>query len=185
MPTRDRVVSIVVDREPHRRMQAEATRRRKSVSRFVRDLLAERLLPQRRQADSRNTLLRLCGLAHGELSQVDVDEELSTERSGATSRRDELDLRPPAVPNSVRMPGPDRIAIDASVMLGKPAIRGTRITVELILRKLSGGATEADLLDAYPQLTRPDIRAAVAFAADTIAHQETLVIEPGRRRARR
>lgn len=50
----------------------------------------------------------------------------------------------------------DRIEISPKVMLGKPVIRGTRITVELILRKLSEGATEADLLDAYPRLTRLD-----------------------------
>jgi uncharacterized protein (DUF433 family) len=78
-----------------------------------------------------------------------------------------------------------RIEINPKLMLGKPVIRGTRITVELILRKLSEGATEADLLDAYPQLTRADIRAAVTFAADTIAHQETLAVEPLRKRARR
>jgi hypothetical protein len=76
MPTRQRLVSIVVDRELHRRMQAEATRQKKSVSRFVRDVLAERLQPPRRSAGSRSTLLRLCGLAHGELSAIDVDHEL-------------------------------------------------------------------------------------------------------------
>lgn len=65
-----------------------------------------------------------------------------------------------------------RIEIDASVMLGKPVIRGTRITVELILRKLSEGATHADLLDAYPRLTREDIQAALALAADALAHEE-------------
>jgi uncharacterized protein (DUF433 family) len=56
----------------------------------------------------------------------------------------------------------ERIEINAAVMLGKPVIRGTRIPVELILRKLSEGATEADLLDAYPRLTRADILAALA-----------------------
>jgi uncharacterized protein (DUF433 family) len=50
----------------------------------------------------------------------------------------------------------DRIEINPDVMLGKPVIRGTRIPVELIIRKLSEGATEADLLDAYPRLTRAD-----------------------------
>ncbi len=50
-------------------------------------------------------------------------------------------------------------------MLGKPVIRGTRIPVGLILRKLAEGATEADLLDAYPQLTREDIRAAIAYGS--------------------
>jgi DNA polymerase III delta subunit len=76
MPTRDRLVSIVVDRELHRRIQAEATQQRKSVSRFVRDLLAERLQPPRRRPRSRNALLRLCGLAHGELSVTNVDVEV-------------------------------------------------------------------------------------------------------------
>jgi uncharacterized protein (DUF433 family) len=56
----------------------------------------------------------------------------------------------------------ERIEIDAQVMMGKPVIKGTRITVELLLRKLAEGATEADLLDAYPRLTREDIRAAIA-----------------------
>jgi uncharacterized protein (DUF433 family) len=69
----------------------------------------------------------------------------------------------------------DRIEINPDVMLGKPVIRGTRITVELILRKLSEGATEGDLLDAYPNLTREDIQAALAYAADALAH-ETIVV---------
>ena len=72
----------------------------------------------------------------------------------------------------------ERIEIDPSVMMGKPVIRGTRITVELILRKLAEGATEADLLDAYPKLTRDDIRAAIGYAADTLAHEETIIVTP-------
>ena len=71
----------------------------------------------------------------------------------------------------------DRVEINPKVMLGKPVIRGTRITVELILRKLSEGATEDDLLDGYPRLTREDIRAAVRYAADLVAHEE--IIEAG------
>jgi len=74
----------------------------------------------------------------------------------------------------------DRIEINPNVMLGKPVIRDTRITVELILRKLSEGATEADILDAYPKLTAEDIRAALAYAADTVSHEETLVLTPGK-----
>ena len=69
----------------------------------------------------------------------------------------------------------DRIEINPSVMLGKPVIRGTRIPVELVLRKLSEGATEADLLDAYPRLTRDDIHAALAYAADSLAHETILL----------
>ncbi len=77
---------------------------------------------------------------------------------------------PPAPPAS-------RIEINPRVMLGKPVIRGTRIPVELILRKLSEGATEAELLDAYPRLTAADVQAALGYAAATIAREE--VIDPG------
>ena len=69
----------------------------------------------------------------------------------------------------------DRIEINPNVMLGKRVIRGTRIPVELILRKLSEGATEADLLDAYPRLTQADIHAALAYAADSVAHETILL----------
>lgn len=71
-----------------------------------------------------------------------------------------------------------RIEINGGVMLGKPVIRGTRIPVELILRKLGDGASEADLLDAYPSLTRDDIRPAMRYAADTLAYEE-VVFTPG------
>src|SRR5206468_10720415 len=56
---------------------------------------------------------------------------------------------------------PEGIEINPRVMLGKPVIRGTRIPVELVLRKLGEGATEHDLLDAYPNLKSEDIRAAL------------------------
>lgn len=71
----------------------------------------------------------------------------------------------------------DRIEVNPNVMLGKPIIRGTRIPIELLLRKLSEGATEGDLLDAYPRLTEADIKAALAYAADTLAH-ETILLQP-------
>jgi uncharacterized protein (DUF433 family) len=71
----------------------------------------------------------------------------------------------------------DRIEINPEVMLGKPVIRGTRIPVELILRKLAEGATEAELLDAYPRLTEADIKAALAYAADTLSH-ERIILRP-------
>ncbi len=70
----------------------------------------------------------------------------------------------------------NRIEINPNVMLGKPVIRGTRIPVELLIRKLSEGATEDELLDAYPRLTVEDIKAALAYTADTLAH-ETIIVE--------
>lgn len=69
-----------------------------------------------------------------------------------------------------------RIEIRPDVMLGKPVIRGTRITVELVLRRISEGASEDDLLVSYPHLSREDIRAAVAFAADEIAHLDNVAV---------
>ena len=66
---------------------------------------------------------------------------------------------------------PEDIEINPKVMLGKPVIRGTRIPVELILRKLGEGASEQDLLDAYPSLKREDIRAAMTYAAAALAHE--------------
>ena len=64
----------------------------------------------------------------------------------------------------------DRVEINANVMQGKPVIRGTRIPVELLPLNLAEGAKSEDLLDAYPRLAADDIRAALAYAADTIAH---------------
>ena len=69
----------------------------------------------------------------------------------------------------------ERIEINPAIMLGKPVIRGTRIPVELVIRKLGEGATEEDLLDAYPRLTREDIQAALVYAADTLAHETILL----------
>ena len=62
----------------------------------------------------------------------------------------------------------ERIVADPRVMLGKPLIRGTRITVELILEKMAAGETVTDLLRAYPHLAQDDIHAALAYAADSV-----------------
>ena len=70
-------------------------------------------------------------------------------------------------------------------MLGKPVIRGTRIPVELILRKLADGATEDDLLEMYPRITQRDIRAAIRYAADIVAHEETILPERRRNKSKR
>ena len=75
------------------------------------------------------------------------------------------------------MASKDRIEINPKIMAGKPVIRGTRIAVELVLRKLAEGATEKALLDAYPSLSREDIKATLAYAARSIAHEEIHSIE--------
>ena len=63
------------------------------------------------------------------------------------------------------------IQVDPAVMMGKPVIRGTRVTVELILEKLAAGETMEDLLTAHPRLTENGIRAALAFARDSLANE--------------
>jgi uncharacterized protein (DUF433 family) len=60
------------------------------------------------------------------------------------------------------------IVSDPKVMTGKPVIRGTRITVELILEKFAAGHTEDDILRAHPHITREGVRAALAFAAEAL-----------------
>jgi uncharacterized protein (DUF433 family) len=77
----------------------------------------------------------------------------------------------------------DRIEINSKIMMGKPVIRNTRIPVDLILRKMSEGASTKDLLAAYPKLTPADIKAAVRYAADIVAHEETVIIRPLRKSA--
>ena len=65
------------------------------------------------------------------------------------------------------MPG-EPIRSNPAIMMGKPVIVGTRITVELILEKLAAGETVEQLLTAHPRLTREAIRAALAFAAEAL-----------------
>jgi uncharacterized protein (DUF433 family) len=60
------------------------------------------------------------------------------------------------------------IVSDPNVMMGKPVVAGTRITVELILEKLSAGETVDQILQAHPRLTREAIQAALAFAAEVL-----------------
>ena len=73
----------------------------------------------------------------------------------------------------------DRIDIKPDVMLGKPVIKGTRITVELIIRKLGEGATYKDLLDAYPNLKKEDIHSALLFAAEYISNETLIYLKTG------
>jgi len=69
----------------------------------------------------------------------------------------------------------DHIISDHRVQLGKPVIKGTRLTVEMIVRKLSEGATNTDLIRMYPGLTEADIRAVLQYAAELLAHEEPVV----------
>jgi len=68
----------------------------------------------------------------------------------------------------------DSISIDHEKMLGKPCIKGTRITIEQILRKLSEGMDSKELLKTLPTLKAEDIYAAMAYSADMIKMEEPL-----------
>jgi len=70
----------------------------------------------------------------------------------------------------------DRIEVDPKVMMGKPVFRGTRITLEMILRKLAEGTTESELIQDYPHLKAEAIRAAIAYGAASVAHEEVVLL---------
>lgn len=65
----------------------------------------------------------------------------------------------------------DYIAADPKVMLGKPAVKGTRITVELIIERLGQGQTIDELLISYPHLTREGILACLQYAAQSLKNE--------------
>lgn len=69
-----------------------------------------------------------------------------------------------------------RIVSDPDIMLGKPVIKGTRITVELILRKMAEGMTIEELLEAYPHIAKDDILAAVSYSAGVISREELIAL---------
>jgi uncharacterized protein (DUF433 family) len=73
----------------------------------------------------------------------------------------------------------DRIEIKPEIMLGKPVIKGTRIPVELIIRKLGEGASFEDLLDAYPNLKKEDIQATLLYAADYLGNETIIDLKTG------
>ena len=68
----------------------------------------------------------------------------------------------------------EHIESNPGILLGKPIIKGTRIGVELIIQKLSEGATNQELLEAYPSLTVENILAALAYASEVISN-ETMI----------
>ncbi len=70
----------------------------------------------------------------------------------------------------------DRIVLDPEIRFGKPTVRGTRITVGDVLSYLAGGMTEDQILDDFPPLSRDDIRACLAFAAE---RERRLASTPG------
>jgi uncharacterized protein (DUF433 family) len=72
----------------------------------------------------------------------------------------------------------ERIVSDPEIMMGKPTIKGTRITVELILEELGEGLSVEDVLRAHPHLTKEQVLAALRFAADYLRDEDILFGRP-------
>jgi uncharacterized protein (DUF433 family) len=70
----------------------------------------------------------------------------------------------------------DRITTKADVMLGKPVIRGTRITVEMVMERLASGWSVEQLLESYPGITIQDIHACLAYAAEAVEHYRAVLL---------
>lgn len=71
----------------------------------------------------------------------------------------------------------DRIVVDPAILVGKPTIKGTRISVELILDRASDGWTMEDILSSYPTITREDVLAALSFAAELLKEETFVAID--------
>ena len=66
----------------------------------------------------------------------------------------------------------NRIEVNTKIMFGKPVIRGSRLTVELVLEKLANGYTEEQVIEAFPFLVKEDIRASLLYAAKVLSLEE-------------
>lgn len=71
----------------------------------------------------------------------------------------------------------DHIVVDPNVLVGKPIVKGTRISVELLLDRLADGWSFDDILDAYPHLTREQVQAAIAFASELFKEERFVAIQ--------
>lgn len=71
----------------------------------------------------------------------------------------------------------NRIKVDPEVMVGKPTIRGLRITVEQILKALGGGVTVEELLEDYPELEKEDIQAALIYASELVDEEQVFTVK--------
>jgi uncharacterized protein (DUF433 family) len=72
-----------------------------------------------------------------------------------------------------------RITIDPAVLVGKPVVRGTRIAVELVVELLANGWSEAQILENYPGLTKEDVAACLAYAAERLKSEAVYPVRVG------
>lgn len=71
----------------------------------------------------------------------------------------------------------DRIEIDPAIMRGKPVVRGTRVTVEQIVRECARGLSPAEVASQYARIEADEVLAALAFAADYLSHETIVAAE--------
>jgi len=71
----------------------------------------------------------------------------------------------------------NRITVNPDVMVGKPTIRGLRITVEQILKALAGGLTVEELLDDYPDLEKEDIKAVLLYVSELVGDEQVFAVK--------
>ena len=71
----------------------------------------------------------------------------------------------------------DRITVDPDILVGKPIIKGTRISVELLMGRLADGWTMEQILESYPRVTREDVLAAIAFVTEVFREEDYVAIK--------
>lgn len=75
------------------------------------------------------------------------------------------------------MPWQDRIAVDPKVLTGKPVVRGTRISVELVVDLLAAGWSHEQILTSYPHLTEEDVRACLSYASELLREEQVFPLK--------
>jgi uncharacterized protein (DUF433 family) len=76
------------------------------------------------------------------------------------------------------MPWQERIVVDPAVLVGKPIVRGTRISVEWVVDLLAAGWSIEQILENYPHLTREDIQACLSYASELLHSEKIFPLEP-------
>ncbi len=72
----------------------------------------------------------------------------------------------------------DHITVDPQILVGKPVVKGTRISVELVIDLLAAGWTQEQVLDSYPTLKTDDVRACLAYASEILHSEKVFPLEP-------
>jgi uncharacterized protein (DUF433 family) len=72
----------------------------------------------------------------------------------------------------------DHITVDPQILVGKPVVKGTRISVELVIDLLAAGWTQQQILDSYPTLKADDVRACLAYASEILHSEKVFPLEP-------